>query len=746
MKSDESVVTARLAALAAMLVIAYQVASKAVRDAFFLSSFPVTTLPAMLASAAIISVLVSLFAARWMSRAGPSRVATAGFGLSAGLQLVEWGLAGPFPREAAVLIFLHVATLGPVLASGFWSVVSERFDPHSARRRMARVAAAGTLGGLLGGIAAERAAVLFGVAGVLPCLAGLHVLCALVVGRLGHDGAASETRTVGLREGLRLLAGASYVRPLWIVLLLVTTGAALMDYVFKAWATDGSVDGTALMRLFSVYYIVVAVVSFIVQTGLSRSVIERAGIGGAIATLPAGIVTGSAALLVFPGLWTAAIARGVEAMLRHSLFRSGYELLFAPIPRAQKRATKTLVDVGGDRFGDIAGGGLVALVLALVPGHARPALLVLAIALGFTTLWITRRLQRGYVDALEASLLEGAIDPGAVESDDRVTRDTISRTLALLPIDRHVPGALRPSGAERRGEPARTAGANPTGAESPGVPSTPTDPITLRGIELDSRHLALVRRALADGPLDPTHVPVVIRLLAWNEVASEAMRALRSTGEVAHAALLEALADPARPFAVRRRIPRIFEPPPAPAIRTGLVRGLEDERFEVRYHCARALLRLSPAPGGGIEPAAVLERIRQEAARGRRVWESQSVLDRGDRDARDAALDQVLEARANHGIEHVFTLMKLVFPREPLEVAHRGLYTEDTMLRGTALEYLESILPADVWEALRPCIGDERPASRVARPTETVLQDLLRSNRSIVMQLEAMKRKDGPVG
>ena len=65
---------------------------------------------------------------------------------------------------------------------------------------------------------------------------------------------------------------------------------------------------------------------------------------------------------------------------------------------------------------------------------------------------------------------------------------------------------------------------------------------------------------------------------------------------------------------------------------------------------------------------------------------------------------------------HVFTLLSIVLPPEPLRIAYRGLHTNDTALRGTALEYLESVLPADVREALWPFIeGGQRRASRWLR-------------------------------
>jgi len=85
--------------------------------------------------------------------------------------------------------------------------------------------------------------------------------------------------------------------------------------------------------------------------------------------------------------------------------------------------------------------------------------------------------------------------------------------------------------------------------------------------------------------------------------------------------------------------------------------------------------------------------------------------------------------------------------KEPLLIAFRGLHTGDQNLRGTALEYLEGVLPQPIREHLWPFLEDSRPRSRSPRPREEILADLLRSNQSIMINLEELKRlgRDGRV-
>jgi len=129
----------------AALLLAHQVAGKALRDVTFLTSWSSTALPLMtVGTAAFTGVLVPVVS-RLMARFSPVRVVGAGFALSAAAHVLEWrcyDLSG----WTAVIIYLHLAGVGAVLLSGFWSLIAERFDPAGAR-----AAGVGALGPLVTG-------------------------------------------------------------------------------------------------------------------------------------------------------------------------------------------------------------------------------------------------------------------------------------------------------------------------------------------------------------------------------------------------------------------------------------------------------------------------------------------------------------------------------------------------------------------------------------------------------------------
>lgn len=721
----------------AALMIAYQVASRAARDALFLSNFDFARLPAMVAVASVIAIGVALLATRAIATYGPIRVIPAGFAVSAVLTLGEWWLAGWNARVVAVVVYLHVAALGPALISGFWSILTERLDPRSAKRAIGRIAGFGTLGGLIGGIVAERITAWNGVAATLPVLALTHACSAWLVFRMAGSASAKSPSgggmAISVAQAARRLVAISYLRNLALLIVGTSVSAALLDFVFKAQASNAAHSGPTLMRVFSAFYTMVALCTFAIQTLATRVTLERAGLTRAIGALPGSVVVGGIAAALVPGPWSVGIARGLEAVLRGSLFRAGYELLYTPIPSAEKRATKTLVDVGCDRLGEAIGAGLAMGVLAMSPGGARLALLGLAVTIALVMFTVVLRLQSGYVMSLEAGLRAGSLNLASLAVEDATTRETLQKTLGSLDL-----GTLH-------------ATPSPSPVEAPSTIVLQDDVIAESMRVLRSGDAARVKLALAGATtLDPLLVPQVIQLLARDDVARDALQALRRVAIPHTGQLVDALINPGSAFAVRRRIPQLLAACSEARAVEGLTQGLADGRFEVRLRCARALAHLLDRdPALSIDRDRVLGAIQREATVGRHVWDAHAALDQLDDRASEDVDDELLRERAGRSLEHVFVLLTLVLPREPVRIAYRGLHAGDPVLRGTALEYLESVLPKLVRDVLWPYLdtdGTHRGvASRPAGEQDVALRNLLNAHHSIEINL-ALLRKRGRGG
>jgi len=569
----------------------------------------------------------------------------------------------------------------------------------------------------LGSLATWRLSSTFSLRSAVLGLAILNVFCVLgvLLSRINVSAAPQSTRSItapelndpGVTGPLRLLTKAPFLRNL---ALLVAGGAAistLLDYVFDAQAIAAYGKGASLLAFFSLFGLVVSLGSLLMQLSFGRVAIEKLSVVMNVGILPGIILLGGGFGLAVPGLASASIMRGSELIYRNSLFRSAYELFYTPVTPAMKRRTKTIIDVGFDRFGTMVGGALTALaVLTLRP---QPIALGIVLAMALLTTLVVRNLHRGYVAALEQGLIDGAKKVDAIKDagqrlpvDEERVHEVLLRkaeSLGLRPHDRgRASGAL-----DNRSILAAAAAALWSGDESQ------------------------ARRALKNwnAQMWPL-VPSAIVLLRDKSLFADARAALLSMPEILTGQLIDALIDPEMDLVVRRRIPRILAESGMQSAANGLLAGITDDKFDVRYACSRALFALTESHPDLLVPRdrvieAVLTETRREPAERLRAEEFRD----SDEDLASRTLvDVMLRERIAYNIEHLFMILALISEREPLRLCLRALHQEDPRRRGTALEYLQTVLPEEVRDAVWPLIGAVNEPLPAPRPAQDVLSEL----------------------
>ncbi len=712
-QGDDQPGAARVALVGALVVIASFVGGKAARDAILLSNFAVTDLPLFVGAAAITSLPIVLLVGRLFARHGPRGLVPALGALSASLLFAEWVLYDYAPRLGAVVIFFHLTLFGAVLVSGFWSIVNERFDARTARKYIGRIGVGATVGGIVGGLIVERASVYLEPSAILLVLAGLQLICVVLQVALsrGSPHIAPPAVTTGESAALKVVVKTPLLRNLAIFVILGAIAATALDYVFKARVVEAS-GSEGPLRFFAIYYTATNILTAVAQVVLARVTLEKLGVARSISTLPAAVTFATASALVFPGLTSTVIARSSEMIVRSSLYRAAYELVYTPLAEQTKRATKVILDVGAERIGDLLGAQLVGLLLYLAVPYET--LIVAGLLAAVAALCVGAALPRSYTRALEQSL-EGRA-PDAPPDDDtgwstvglsRVTLTDAGDQTAMSLLD------LRASGLARRIPSLAAASTKAVITKAPiATHGGGLDATLGRITDLRSSDATRVKRAL-QGALPRELVPQVVTLLAWDQVAGDATKALRAVVPRCTGMLVDTLLDPMQEFAIRRRLPAILEVgEPALAI-WGLRRALADSRFEVRYRCAKALAHLRTNHELEIEEPEVFAAIERELAVESHVWQGHRLLDPMPQDSDEQVLDGT-QSSSSRALEHVFTLLGLTLPQGPVRIALQALHTHDRVLRATALEYLESVLPAPLrallWPHLESALDSEEDA------------------------------------
>jgi hypothetical protein len=259
---------------------------------------------------------------------------------------------------------------------------------------------------------------------------------------------------------------------------------------------------------------------------------------------------------------------------------------------------------------------------------------------------------------------------------------------------------------------------------------TPHDYSDARALRSNDRKRAIEVLSREDG-LSAALVSDAIPLLA-GPLSDYAMFALRKVAEERVGQITDALLDPNHDPAIRRQLARVLSIGVSQRAVDGLLLALDDQRFGVRYQAARSLaMILGRNPRVRIDRDRVLEVVLREVAAERPVWESRQLLEGA---SSESPLDEFVRDRAGHSLAHVFTLLSLVLPSQPLQIAFQSLQSEDGRLQGTALEYLDGVLPTEIRQQVWPFLV--RTQTRSAQPHGEIIANLLRSSSSVTLHGE----------
>jgi hypothetical protein len=692
--SDADTRATRLAMAAAVLALGHHVAARSLREGLFLATFPVAELPKAMLGAALFSIPMALVVTRWMARFGPGRLTPILFLISACGSVSEWWLLPSLPRAVAIAVYLHVSIGGALLVSAFWSIINERFDPHSLKAVIGRIGGFCTLGGLAGGLMMERAAHSLSARTSLLLIGLVALGAAGFTQRLGRTLPAAKPIPEGPKARERL---TGYLRTLALLVACSAAVSAFGDFALKQAAAARFTNLESLVRFFAVFYTAAALVSFLMQVLVSRRLLDAIGVGRTLSVPPLfSIAFGSVSLLA-PSLVTIGAMRGSDLALGPSLYRTAFEPLFTPVAAASKRRSKALIDVVFDKGGETFASLMIMVLLSAGPAllsRAPAALVVISSALAVL---LSLRAQRGYVRELEASLRAGTSNDDLPDVDD-ARRLLLSGT--TLGIDRE---KMMEQIAHLR-----------KGKASPPEPAPRAEPLPRENVEqiVSSLRTLLagepkaVSDLLTGPPLDPRLAAFVIPYLGQEGLAKPAVEALRGMGLAVVGVLAEAMHSASLPAIVRRRIPHVLRTSRGDRVIRSLFDALSCDAIEVRYRAALALSEVTRDDRARLpERAAVYALVLNEVAQG--------PLNRA-------------------SIDHVFALLALVLNRGTLELARQGVLSEDRKLRGTALEYLESLLPETVRSPLVAALAEHAgPRDAAEKQANTdLLAELRRSFRA----------------
>jgi ATP/ADP translocase len=413
---------------------------KPVRDGQFLTDRGTAELPIVFMLVTAATIPASLFQ-RWLGRRYRldrlTNVLTLGHGaVLLGVSALTWAQV----PGSAYAVYVYVSIYGVLATSQFWLFAGELLTSAQSKRAFSLLNLGGILGAIAGGeltgwllqngVLAPSG--LLGVtvlvlAGTLPLVAGIrryhetHGHAAATAPdeettdheTADHEADPAATGPAAMVRRLRRTV-AEYPLVGWIagLVALLSMVSTVLDYQFKTIATAAFSGEAALTAFFGHFYGRVSLVALGLQLVLSMGGRRYVRSTSVLWILPVALALGTTALFVVPGLAAVTLLRGADQSLKHSLDKTGRELLFLPLPAAVKRRLKVPLDLGVDQ-GAYGLGGL--LLFGLVSGLGVPAADLGALVLLLVAAWIgvVVGARRAYLQQFRAALWDAVPAPGA---------------------------------------------------------------------------------------------------------------------------------------------------------------------------------------------------------------------------------------------------------------------------------------------------------------------------------------------
>ncbi len=402
MRGDELRGTVVAFAFNAMFVGSHAVLETA-RDALFLSKVPGSRLPVVYAIIACVSFLLG-GAQRAFGRLDRKRELFAWVGVAAaGTALL--GFLQPWMGDAGLyVLYVWAGVIASLVLVHFWSLLGDMFTATQAKR-LYGVITLGSMGGAIAGNAIVTTAASFVSGQTLVYLGAAGFASTLLPAALlrPEPRPPPEVGTPAAKLGpsLAYAARAPYVAQLLALNVAAAFALTVADFTFKS-TVVAHVPVERLASTLGQYYLGLNLASLVMQLIAVGFLMRRLPPALMVAILPVGLALGGVGLALSGSLAAAIVIKGADGTLRYSLHKTGLELLLVPLTEAQRRKVKALLDIAGQRGGQIAAS--IAIAGATAAGLSSYVLgWVLA---GTALLWavLAIRLHPRYVDQFRASI------------------------------------------------------------------------------------------------------------------------------------------------------------------------------------------------------------------------------------------------------------------------------------------------------------------------------------------------------
>ena len=367
---------------------------RAFRDSLLGGHLTIRSLPTLTMWSTIVSIVASLTVSNLFRSRRRKRIACAGFAINAVIEL-WFSLASYRLPWLYSLFFIDVSASTLVGLSMIWILIGDWASScHADRSRLIpAVLLFGTATSILAGVGLThlRIATSFRSANLILAAMSLIPVLALLfhnsddcVSRHGFSFQDIQNRAYLPNKLLRKFA---------LLVVVAAMTSTLLDLMFRIRVAEHYLNQADRLHFLGLFQSALNICAFFSQLAVGH-LVQRKLASTLIHLHPAIVGIASVLFALAPGFWQFTCLRSGEYSLRNSLFRLGSEMTYACFPNQERATVRPLIDVIGERLGDLCAAGILALLLLMNPAlSVKPGLLLLALC-SFAFWWICRSLER----------------------------------------------------------------------------------------------------------------------------------------------------------------------------------------------------------------------------------------------------------------------------------------------------------------------------------------------------------------
>jgi ATP/ADP translocase len=367
---------------------------RAFRDSLLGSHLSIQSLPYLTLWSTLVSIIVSLTVSNLLRSRRRARIARAIYGINVVIELLFALASSRFPWLYS-LFFIEVSASTLIGLSMIWILIGDWASScHADRSRLIpSVMLFGTATSILAGVGLThlRAATSFRSANLM--LATMNLIP--VVALLFHNNEDCVSRHGFSFQDIQNQAYLpnKLLRKFALLVVVAAMTSTLLDLMFRIRVAEHYVYQSDRLHFLGLFQSLLNICAFVSQLAVGRLFQKKLVL--AFVHLHPAIVGIASCLLAFaPGFWLFTCLRSGEYALRNSLFRFGSEMAYACFPDQERATVRPLIDVIGERLGDLCASGILAFLLFINPQlPVKLGLFLLALCSLFFW-WICRSLGR----------------------------------------------------------------------------------------------------------------------------------------------------------------------------------------------------------------------------------------------------------------------------------------------------------------------------------------------------------------